>query len=106
LLKWKYSKNEETFLKYKRAAIRVKNRLREIKQENWKTFLEGINKFTNPSYTRFRGNGWACRNQRVATELTQVSAATDKHGIVEEPLGGSDLYSVRLEVIKGGHVID
>jgi hypothetical protein len=50
LLKWKYCKTEKTFLEYKRAAISAKNRLREIEQQNCKTFCEGIDKSTNPSY--------------------------------------------------------
>jgi hypothetical protein len=49
LLKWKYCKIEETFLEYK-SATSAKNRLREIKHKNWKTFCEGIDKYTNPSY--------------------------------------------------------
>jgi hypothetical protein len=50
LLKRKYCETEEIFLEYKREAISPKNRLREIKHENWKPFCEGIDKFTNPSY--------------------------------------------------------
>jgi hypothetical protein len=47
LLKWKYCKTEDTFLEYKKTAISAKNRPREIKGVNWKTFCEGIDKFTN-----------------------------------------------------------
>jgi hypothetical protein len=50
LLKCEYCKAEETFLEYKWAAISAKNKLREIKQEHWKTFSEGIDKFMTPSY--------------------------------------------------------
>jgi hypothetical protein len=49
LLKWKYCNTGEIYLEYKRAAISAKID-REIKHENWKTFCEGIDKFTNPSY--------------------------------------------------------
>jgi hypothetical protein len=41
-------------LEYKRAAMSAKNKLGEIKQEHWKTFCEGIDKFTNPLYIRDR----------------------------------------------------
>ncbi|PNF30200.1 hypothetical protein B7P43_G08428 [Cryptotermes secundus] len=50
LLKWKYCKTEETFMEYKKAAVIAKNRLREIKQDYWKNFCDGLNQFTNPSY--------------------------------------------------------
>jgi hypothetical protein len=42
LLKWKYCETEETFLQYRRGGDQrnKKNRLKEIKQENWKTFCE------------------------------------------------------------------
>jgi hypothetical protein len=61
LLKWKYCKTEETFLEYKRAAISTKNILKEIKQEHWNTFCEGIDKFTNPSYIWDRMQRLKCR---------------------------------------------
>jgi hypothetical protein len=65
LLKWKYCKTEETFVKYKRVASSAKNRLRKIEQENWKTFCEGINKFTNPSYIWVRLKRLKCRYNKT-----------------------------------------
>jgi hypothetical protein len=61
LLKWKYRKTEETFLEYKRAAISMKNKLREIKQKHWKTLCEGIDTITNPSYIWDRMKRLKCR---------------------------------------------
>jgi hypothetical protein len=49
---------------------------------------------------------FSLRNQSVVTELTHVSAATDRHENIRETVGDGDLYSVSPGVIKGGHVID
>jgi hypothetical protein len=49
-------------------------------------------------------NEYACRNQSFAMEIT-CFVATDKQRITGTVQDG-DLYSVRLEVIKGGHTID
>jgi hypothetical protein len=68
LLKWKYCKTEEIFLEYEREAINAKNRLREIKHENWKTFCEGIHKFTNPSYIWDRMKRSKCRYNKMERE--------------------------------------
>jgi hypothetical protein len=43
--------------------------------------------------------------QSIATKLTHVSTATDKHKITRT-VGDGVLYSVRPEVTKGGHVIE
>jgi hypothetical protein len=61
LIKWKFSKTEETFLEYKREAIIAKNRMTEIKHEHWKTFCEGMDKLTNPWYIWDRMKGLKCR---------------------------------------------
>jgi hypothetical protein len=68
LLKWRYSKSEEIFLEYKRAAISAKNKLREIKQKHWITFCEGIDKFTNPSYIWDRMKRLKCRYNKTERE--------------------------------------
>jgi hypothetical protein len=44
------------FFEPKRPASNAENR--EIKHEDWKTFCEGTDKFTNPSYI------WATRQKR------------------------------------------
>jgi hypothetical protein len=52
----------ETWLdEAERVAISEKNRLREIKHENWKTFCEGINILTNPLYISDRMRRLKCR---------------------------------------------
>jgi hypothetical protein len=55
-------------LEYKRTAIRAKNKLREIKQEHWRTFCEAIDKFTNPSYIWGSMKRLECRYERTESE--------------------------------------
>jgi hypothetical protein len=68
LFKCKYCKPEEIFLEYKRAAISAKNKLREIKQDHWKTIGEGIANFTNPSHIWDRMKVLKCRYSKGERE--------------------------------------
>jgi hypothetical protein len=50
------------------AAISAKYRLREIKQKHWKTFREGIDKFTNALCIWDRMRRLKCRYNKTEKE--------------------------------------